>query len=134
MVQVEDCLLELVDTGVLLHLVLAEAEESRLFLSFRKGGLHLLLSSSLTSKFGQPGLHELAEEQERVVVSGASYYSKSEYRLQGDKWKERFWGLNIYLQLLEVKTIWDPTRVFSCRHSVGDGELRGEVGPRTQPF
>ena len=44
-----------------------------------------------------------------------------------------FWGLDIYSQLLEVKTTWDPNGVFSCRHCVGDGKLRGEVGPGTQP-
>ena len=35
--------------------------------------------------------------------SEGSYYSESEYSLQGNEWGERFWGSEIYKQLLQVK-------------------------------
>ena len=35
--------------------------------------------------------------------SSGSYYSESEYSLQGDEWGERFWGREIYNQLLKVR-------------------------------
>ena len=35
--------------------------------------------------------------------SEGSYYSESEYSLRGGEWGERFWGSEIYEQLLQVK-------------------------------
>ena len=35
--------------------------------------------------------------------SSGSYYSESEYSLQGDEWGERFWGRETYNQLLKVR-------------------------------
>ena len=34
--------------------------------------------------------------------SSGSYYSESEYSLQGNEWGERFWGMENYNQLLKV--------------------------------
>ena len=35
--------------------------------------------------------------------SSGSYYSESEYSLQGNQWGERFWGRETYNQLLKVR-------------------------------
>ena len=35
--------------------------------------------------------------------SSGSYYSESEYSLQGNQWGERFWGKENYNQLLKVR-------------------------------
>ena len=64
--------------------------------------------------------------------SDGSYYSESEYSLEGN-WKERFWGKENYERLLEIKRTWDPTFVFSCRHCVGDEEEPGQVDSLTMP-
>ena len=64
--------------------------------------------------------------------SEGSYYSESEYSLEGN-WKERFWGKENYERLLEIKRTWDPTFVFSCRHCVGDEEEPGQVDSHTMP-
>ena len=116
---------------------------SAVSLPFRRAKVHV--SSLAYGRLNEEGGVDDFPLEERVAFahevvgpamyrySGASYYSESEYSLQGDEWKERFWGLDIYSQLLEVKKTWDPTGVFSCRHCVGDGEIRGEVGLGTQP-
>merc|ERR1719193_1700724 len=65
--------------------------------------------------------------------SSGSYYSESEYSLQGNQWGERFWGRETYNQLLKVKKTWDPELVFSCRHCIGDGEVAGVASEETLP-
>jgi len=65
--------------------------------------------------------------------SSGSYYSESEYSLQGDEWGERFWGRETYNQLLKVKNTWDPEHIFSCRHCIGDGTMAGVTSEETLP-
>lgn len=53
--------------------------------------------------------------------SSGSYYSESEYSLQGNEWGERFWGMENYNQLLKVSNFF---LLFSCEkhHKLGLGE------------
>ena len=53
-------------------------------------------------------------------VPGA-YASESAYQMEGDAWKQRYWGEN-YGRLIEIKRKWDPNGTFWCRHCVGSDD------------
>ena len=68
--------------------------------------------------------------------SEGSYYSESEYSLQGNEWGERFWGSEIYEQLLQVKKSCRTNREISKKFSLTDcdtlhGPGEEDLGPRT---
>jgi len=112
--------------------------DSAVSLPFRRAKVHVS-SLGYLSFGGEMSLEERAEFAHEVVgpamyeYSEGSYYSESEYTLEGDAWKWRFWGWENYMRLLEIKRIWDPTFVFNCKHCVGDMEEPGQVGPTTLP-
>ena len=45
-----------------------------------------------------------------------SYWNEADY--QQPDWQRSFWGSN-YPRLLEVKAVYDPAGLFTCRHCVG---------------
>merc|ERR1719445_191577 len=57
-------------------------------------------------------------EKSFYTLGENSYFSESSYYMEGDSWKQRYWGDN-YQKLLDVKQKWDPNNVFWCRHCVG---------------
>jgi ribonuclease T2 len=50
-----------------------------------------------------------------------SYFSESAFQMDGDSWKQRYWGKH-YEKLLAVKNKYDPDSLFWCHHCVGDEE------------
>jgi len=106
--------------------------------TFRRAKMHM--SSLYYLSFSHEMSHEERMEFAHDVVaptmykhSDHSYYSESEYTLDSDAWKHRFWGDEIYERLLSIKKTWDPEMVFTCRHCVGDGEAPGVVTKTTRP-
>ena len=111
--------------------------DSAVSLTFRKAKMHISALSYL-SLGSELNFEERVEFAHDVVgpafykYSEGSYYSESEYSLNGN-WKERFWGAQNYQRLLSIKRTWDPTFVFICRHCVGDEEEPGQVDGHTMP-
>ena len=106
--------------------------------TFRRARMHLLplyyinLGHEMSYLERQAFAHEVVGPT-LYKHSEHSYYSESEYSLDEDSWKERFWGMDIYERLLSIKKQWDPEMVFNCRHCVGYGENPGEVSSETKP-
>ena len=111
--------------------------DSAVSLTFRRAKMHVSALSyiSLGSELSHDERTAFAHDvvgPAFYAYSDGSYYSESEYSLDGD-WKERFWGAENYQRLLSIKRTWDPTFVFSCRHCVGDEEEPGQVDNLTMP-
>ena len=106
--------------------------------TFRRAKMHLLplyyisLDHEMTYEERMQFAHDVVGPT-LYKHSEHSYYSESEYSLEGDTWQERFWGRDIYDRLLSIKKSWDPEMVFTCRHCVGDGETPGPVTAETRP-
>ena len=45
----------------------------------------------------------------------------------------RFWGCDKYEKLASVKETRDPTKVFGCRHCIGEEIEKTATGPNTMP-
>ena len=62
----------------------------------------------------------LAVRDNATSIFGTAAYYNEDYDLEAN-WQESMFGGN-YGRLYEVKTIWDPNGVFSCRNCVGSEE------------
>jgi len=52
------------------------------------------------------------------VLTDTYYFSESPYMIQGDDWKNAYWGAN-YPRLLSIKQLYDPDGAFWCHNCVG---------------
>ena len=115
-----------------------QQDDTAVSTSFRTAKMHLLPQYYISFTHEMSFIERL--EFARDVIgpmlyrhSEHSYYSESEFSLDDQAWKERFWGKEKYERLLSIKRTWDPELVFTYRHCVGDQEEPGELSSSTRP-